>query len=130
MGGVKLAKNNEEYLLLELLPSVANGFLRKRRSEEYAAEAAKNAPAVEDKAEKAAEDPITGPTLVAPMPGKIVEINVKAGDKVSKGQVILVYEAMKMENDITAEKEAVVKRIFVQPGDNVGNDAVLVEFEG
>ncbi|MDE6160710.1 MAG: hypothetical protein K2F77_03530, partial [Muribaculaceae bacterium] len=37
--------------------------------------------------------------------------------------------AMKMENDVTAEREATVKRIFVKPGDVVGTDAVLVEFE-
>lgn len=53
LGGVPLASNTEEMLLLELLPSVANGFLRKRRGEEaaaVAAEEAKNAPAAEEKA--------------------------------------------------------------------------------
>ncbi len=128
MGGVKLATNREEELLLELLPNVATGFLRKRRSEEYAATAA----AKTETTEKAAEEqaPITGPTLTAPMPGRIVEVNVKPGDAVKKGQVVLVYEAMKMENDIVAEKDAVVKRVFAVPGENVGNDAVLIEFEG
>ena len=127
MGGAKLASNREEELLLELLPNVANGFLRKRRAEEYAATAAAEAPAQET---KAADEPITGPTIIAPMPGKIVEVNVKPGDKVAKNQVVLVYEAMKMENDLQAEFDGVVKRVFVTPGENVGNDAVLVEFEG
>jgi len=128
LGGAKLAANREEELLLELLPSVANGFLRKRRSEEYQASAAKTT--AETGTEKsAATEPITGPTLTAPMPGKIVEIDVKAGDTLKKGQKILVYEAMKMENDIEAERDCTVKRVFVNPGDNVMGDTVLVEFE-
>ena len=126
LGGVKLAKNREEELLIELLPNVANGFLRKRRAEEYAKSDVAQAKAAE---KKAADEPITGPTLVAPMPGRIVEVSVKPGDSVKKGQTVLVYEAMKMENDLAAESDGVVKRIFVAPGENVGNDTVLVEFE-
>ena len=75
------------------------------------------------------EEPITGPTLVAPMGGRIISVNVKAGDKVKKGQTLLTYEAMKMENDVQAEKDATVKRIFVKPDEVVGAEAVLVEFE-
>jgi pyruvate carboxylase subunit B len=126
LGGVKLASNEEEMLLLELLPSVANGFLKRRRTEEYQAAA----PVVTEKEEAAADDaPITGPTLRAPMGGRIIEVNVKAGEKVSKGKVLLVYEAMKMENDVEADKDGVVKRVFVKPDDVVGTDAVLIEFE-
>ena len=127
LGGCKLATNTEEELLLELLPTVANGFLRKRRQEEFAA--AK--PAVEEaKAEEKVDDaPITGPTVKADMGGRIIEVRVKAGDAVKKGQVLLVYEAMKMENDVAAPKDSVVKRVFVAPDQVVGGDAVLVEFE-
>ncbi len=127
-GGAPLAKNKEEELLLELLPTVANTFLRKRREEEYKT----SAPAPEVKREEAAaapEEPVTGPTLKAPMGGRIISIDVKPGDAVSKGKLLLVYEAMKMENDVTAEFDAVVKRIFVKPNDVVGTDAVLIEFE-
>ncbi|MCM1505196.1 MAG: carboxylase [Muribaculum sp.] len=129
MGGVKLAKNEEEYLLLELLPSVANTFLRKRRAEEWAEKEEANKPKEEVKVEAKAEEPITGPTLVAPMGGRIISVNFKAGDKVKKGDTILVYEAMKMENDVQAEKDATIKRVFVKPDDVVGTEAVLVEFE-
>jgi pyruvate carboxylase subunit B len=105
---------------------VANGFLKRRRTEEYQAAA----PVVTEKEEAAADDaPITGPTLRAPMGGRIIEVNVKAGEKVSKGKVLLVYEAMKMENDVEADKDGVVKRVFVKPDDVVGTDAVLIEFE-
>ena len=127
-GGAPLAKNKEEELLLELLPTVANTFLRKRREEEYKT----TAPAPEVKREEAGaapEEPVTGPTLKAPMGGRIISIDVKPGDAVSKGKLLLVYEAMKMENDVTAEFDAVVKRIFVKPNDVVGTDAVLIEFE-
>ena len=133
LGGVKLASNREEELLLELLPTVANGFLRRRRTEEFEAanaEKAKTA-AAEAPAEAPADpqEPITGEVLVAPMGGRIIEVNVKPGDKVKKGDILLVYEAMKMENDVEAEKDETVKRIFVNVDQVVGTDAPLIEFE-
>lgn len=134
-GGVKLAANDEEYLLLELLPSVANGFLKRRRAEEWEAanaakkaeEAAANAAA---EAEKADDEPITGEVVTAQiLPGTVIEVNVKPGDKVNKGDVLLVYEAMKMENNVEAGHDATVKRVFVKSGDIFAPEAVLVEFE-
>ena len=124
--GVKLASNKEEELLLELLPNVANGFLRKRRDAEYAAKAPKEEVKAEPKQEEA---PITGPTQKAMMGGKIVSINVKPGDKVKRGDLLLVYEAMKMENDVNSDIEGVVKRILVAPNDVVATDQVMIEFE-
>lgn len=129
LGGVKLASNNEEYLLLELLPSVANGFLRRRRTEEYnASQAEKKAEEAKAEKAKAPVEPITGEVLSAPMGGRIIEIKVKAGDAVKAGTVLLVYEAMKMENDVTAEKDVVIKRVLVHPDEVVGTDAPLIEF--
>ena len=129
-GNVKLAANREEELLLELLPTVANTFLRKRRAEEFADTQAA-APKAEVAAEAAATDnePITGPTLRAPMGGRIISVAVKPGQAVKKGDLLLVYEAMKMENDVNSDKEATVKRVFVKPDEVVGTDAVLIEFE-
>ena len=129
LGGVKLASNREEELLLELLPTVANGFLRRRRTEEYDAKQAEVAKKAAEAAPVVVQEPITGETLVAPMGGRIIEVNVKPGDKVKKGDILLVYEAMKMENDVEAEKDEVVKRVFVNVDDVVGTDAVLIEFE-
>lgn len=129
LGGVKLASNNEEYLLLELLPSVANGFLRRRRTEEYnATQAEKKAAEAKAEETKAPVEPITGEVLSAPMGGRIIEVKVKAGDAVKAGTVLLVYEAMKMENDVTAEKDVVIKRVLVHPDEVVGTDAPLIEF--
>ena len=125
LGGVKLASNTEEMLLLELLPNVANGFLRKRRAEEN--QATQPAAPVEEKPAEVAA-PITGEVLKAPMGGRIVSIKAKPGDKIAKGEVILVYEAMKMENDVVAEKDLVIKRILVNPDQVVNADEAMVEF--
>lgn len=128
LGGCKLAENEEEYLLLQLLPSVANGFLKKRREAEYKIEQPAT-PVAETPKKASADAPITGKVERAPMGGKIIKVNVKAGDRVKKGDLLVVYEAMKMENELVAEEDAVVKRVFVAVDDVVGTDAPLVEFD-
>ena len=128
--GVKLASNTEEELLLALLPTVANGFLKRRRHEENALAAeAVAAKAAEEIVEQEPADPITGPVLKAPMGGRVVELSVEPGQEVKKGDKLLVYEAMKMENDIEAEFGGKVKRIFVAPDQVVSTDEILIEFE-
>ncbi|MCC8115315.1 MAG: biotin/lipoyl-binding protein [Bacteroidales bacterium] len=126
-GNVKLATNPEEMLLLELLPNVAKTFLKNRRKEEF--EAAKPAEEKVVVEEKVDEGPVTGPTIKAAMPGKIIEVNVKKGDTVKKGQVVAILEAMKMENDVQAEQDGKVKRVFIKPDQAVNVDEVLIEFE-
>ncbi len=68
-------------------------------------------------------------TLISPMPGKVVKINVKEGDEVSEGTVMIVVEAMKMENNITATAKAKVKRILVTEKEMVDNKMQLIELE-
>ena len=128
--GMKLAQNDEEYLLLELLPAVANTFLKNRRKAEYDAKKAKEeaaAPKKEEKVEEKVE--ITGPVLRAPMGGTIIEIIAKPGDVVKSNDTVLVYEAMKMENDLQPDLDGKVKRIFVKEGDVIATDQILIEFE-
>ena len=60
------------------------------------------------------------------MPGTIVRVNVKAGDAVKKGDVLLVLEAMKMENDISAPADGTVTAVCVAQGATVATDEVLV----
>ena len=67
--------------------------------------------------------------LVSPMPGKVVKINVKEGDEVKEGMIMMVVEAMKMENNIVASGKAKVKRIFVEEGQMVDNKMQLIELE-
>ena len=129
-GGAKLAVDDEEYLLLELLPNVAKPFLTKRRAAEFEA-SRPAAESVADKEEAQAEEaaPITGPTLDAPMGGTVIEVYVKPGDAVNKGDSLLMYEAMKMQNEIEAEFAGTVKRILVAPGQVIGTGEPLIEFE-
>ena len=63
----------------------------------------------------------------SPLPGVILDIKVNVGDTVKKGQVIIILEAMKMENSVTTDYAGTVKQVLVQPGENVATDAVLVE---
>lgn len=67
--------------------------------------------------------------LRSPLPGTIVEIKVKVGDAVKEGDALVVLEAMKMDNNLTAEKDGVVKSILVQEGLPVKENTPLITFE-
>ena len=67
--------------------------------------------------------------LSAPMPGRVMAIRVRPGDRVAAGQEVCVVEAMKMEQSIRAHRDGVVKVIHVQPLDLVAARAPLVELE-
>ncbi len=67
--------------------------------------------------------------LASGMPGKIIKVLVKEGDKVEDGTPLLIMEAMKMENEMKASGEATVKKILVSPGDNVETGASLIQYE-
>jgi propionyl-CoA carboxylase alpha chain len=62
----------------------------------------------------------------APMTGVVRTVNVKAGDRVTKGEVLLVLEAMKMEHELTAQADGIVREVRVEVGAMVDPDAVLV----
>jgi biotin carboxyl carrier protein len=64
-----------------------------------------------------------------PLPGNIMSINVKVGDKVNVGDDLLMYEAMKMENIIKAEKAGTVSKILVTPGEAVLQEAILMQID-
>ena len=65
----------------------------------------------------------------SPLPGKIIDLRVKAGDMVSKGQPLLVLEAMKMEHTLTAPADGKIKSVRYAVGEQVAEGADLVEFE-
>ena len=67
-------------------------------------------------------------TLKAPMPGLIVGINAAVGDTVSKGDSLLILEAMKMENNLKAPGDGIIKAIRTTKGDRVEKGQVLIEF--
>jgi len=67
--------------------------------------------------------------LFTQMPGKVVKINAKVGDKVTKGQTLLILEAMKMENEIKSGIDGVVKAVHVKAGDALENGVLMMEVE-
>ena len=71
----------------------------------------------------------TSKTVISPMPGMVVAMEVQAGDQVKEGQTLCIIEAMKMQNLIRAERDGVVKRVGAKADDSVAADDVLVEFE-
>ena len=96
------------------------------------AQAAPAAPAAPAPAPAATPAPaVGGPipegaiTVKAPMPGKISALKAEAGKAVKRGDIILVLEAMKMQNDITATADGTLHEIRVNPGDNLKNGDVL-----
>ena len=105
--------------------------------EEVSGEAAPAAPAPVAKAAPAPAAPkaVSAPAskasagavaVKAPMPGNIIKVNVKAGDSVKRGDVLVVLEAMKMENDVCAPDDGVVASVEITQGATVETDAVLV----
>ncbi|MCX6158059.1 MAG: biotin/lipoyl-containing protein [Ignavibacteriota bacterium] len=67
--------------------------------------------------------------IKSPLPGTIIKIFVNVGDAVKVGTNLLTWEAMKMENNLTSDREGKVKAIKVKPGDNILEGDVLVEIE-
>lgn len=67
--------------------------------------------------------------IMAPMPGKIVDLFLSEGDLVNKGEPVLALEAMKMQNEITANCNGVIRKIKVQQGQSVMKDELLVEIQ-
>ena len=142
-GGVKLAENEKEILLLELFPLVAKNFLTNTKKKAYETEqaekAAKEAAKAAAEAKRVAEakaalaaqkvKPITGKTVEAPLPGRILEVCVKVGDVVKRGQTMVILDAMKMENNITTDYAGTVKQVIVEVGEAVPANAILVEVE-
>jgi len=72
--------------------------------------------------------PSSGTSIKSPLPGVILEINVREGDRVKIGQKLMVLEAMKMENNIDSDIEGTVKSIVKQKGDSVLEGDVLITF--
>jgi len=77
----------------------------------------------------AAATPSSGYTVKCPLPGTVLSLKVNVGDTVSAGQTLLILEAMKMENNIDAERGGVVKSILVQQGATVmeGDNLIVIE---
>ena len=87
------------------------------------------APAAPAEAPKAAAPAGDGEVITSPMPGTIVSVNVAAGQQVKKGDILVVLEAMKMENEIVAPHDATVAAAHVNKGDSVESGTPLVSLQ-
>ncbi len=67
--------------------------------------------------------------IASPMPGKVVKINVKVGDKVKAGDTVIIVSAMKMESEYKVQKDRIVKEILIKEGDTVDGNQTLVVVE-
>lgn len=105
--------------------------------DEYEAQAPQAAPVVQNQVvapQPAAPAPVAAPVsagsaaaVKAPMPGNINAVKVTQGQAVKQGQVLIILEAMKMENEIVAPKDGTVGQVYVQKGATVETGAPLVE---
>lgn len=84
------------------------------------------APKAAPAAQKAAAPITSGLKITAPMPGNILSVKTTAGTKIKKGDVLLVLEAMKMENEIVAPQDGTVAQVAVSKGATVNSGDVLV----
>ncbi len=73
--------------------------------------------------------PVNGHAIKTPLPGVIIDVKVNVGDTVAKGETVVILEAMKMENNINADKDGKVAEIKVAKGDTVADGAVLIVLE-
>jgi pyruvate carboxylase subunit B len=149
-----LAKKEEDYLTYALYPQVALKFLQGKAKEEPLVMKQKaEASSVSLKAEaialnvevdgesylvkvapagmtiQEAQPKVLADGITVPMQGVVIRYKVKKGDKVAVGDAIVVLEAMKMEQDILANKEGIVKEIFVKEGTTVAPGDVLMSIE-
>jgi sodium pump decarboxylase gamma subunit len=124
-------------IVVKCVSAVINGGSKKKEAQVAQPVAQKVAPAVASAPVARVAAPAThasvassvpaGGTVKAPMPGLILKINVKEGDYVSKNQLVMVMEAMKMENEIYAPYEGVVTKIIAALGNQVNADDPLME---
>ena len=91
--------------------------------------AAKPAAAPAAPAAAPAAAPVSGNAIKTPLPGVIIDVKVAVGDVVKKGQTVVVLEAMKMENNINADRDGKVVSIAVKKGDTVADGAALIVLE-
>lgn len=122
MSKYKITINGKEY---EMDVELMDGSAPAAKAPAKASKPAAAAPA----ASKAAPSVAPQGATVSPMPGTILKVNVKEGDTVKAGDSVVILEAMKMENDITAPKDGVVKKLFVSEKQAVAKGEALFEVE-
>ena len=67
--------------------------------------------------------------IISPVAGTVTDVKCKAGDAVKRGEIVVVVDAMKMETNIAADKDAVVRKVAVKAGDAIREGQILIEYE-
>lgn len=120
----KVNVNGTEYEIeLELIEDDGKMPVKKPELAKEKDEAPAASPEVKKEAAPAAKG--EGKEITCPMPGNILSVNVSVGDKVKEGQVIMVLEAMKMENEIMATQAGTITSIAVSKGETVESGSLL-----
>jgi biotin carboxyl carrier protein len=117
----------EDLAEAEITPAIVPAGQRQVASITTESKASEPAPRIATHA--SAQVPVSRANLTAPMPGTILELQVKVGDKVKRGQTIAILEAMKMKNAIKSPQDGVISQVVAEPGKPVRHGDVLVCFE-
>ncbi len=137
----KINGNDYDVTVNEIVENIAHLEVNGSKYEVELEKTAKPAPVVRRATPKATKEaPVqakpqasagsgNGKPILSPLPGNILELKVNQGDKVSKGTVVMIMEAMKMENNIVSEFDGVVSAIKVRVGQSVLQNDVLIEVE-
>ncbi len=96
---------------------------------EYHVEVEREGEKIVEAGEERKEKEIKEKILSAPMPAKVIKVNCKAGEKVKQGDVLVIIEAMKMENEILSPGDGTIKDVMVEEGTNVSQDERMITFE-
>lgn len=108
------------------IEAIEEGFAPAQPQPQSAAPAVTAAPAAASAPVHAESEPADN-AVISPMPGTVVKLMAAQGDTVTKGQPVLVLEAMKMENEITASKDGVISAVYVAEGQTVAANEALFE---
>jgi len=123
---VSINNNSEKIYIAE---SSSGGLILNYRGFDFTFERTDQAPDDSETLEPVSSHKADTGDLISPMPGRVLDIKIREGMHVSKGDLLLIVEAMKMENNILAPSDGIIEKILVKKGDNVDTSSLLVHLK-